>query len=251
MADYNIVSLNSGNLMNEHICCALAKDKKNTEGVMLKKNWLRDRFEDGLIFKKFDVQGKAFIEYIPAENSWRPVIAPGYIMIHCLWVSGSFKGKGSGTKLLEECLNDAKGKNGVAIVTSNKPYMPEKKLFLKNGFEVSDTAFHFELLVKRFNDAPMPTFTEKAKKGIIEHDKGLVIEHSDQCPFVSYYIKEMEQVACQHGLPAEIIKVTNKEKAQNSASPYGTFGVFYNGKFLSHEIMSQSKFEKLLKEVLG
>ena len=40
---------------------------------------------------------ECFIEYIPAENAWVPINADGYMYIDCLWVSGSFKGKGYST----------------------------------------------------------------------------------------------------------------------------------------------------------
>ena len=106
-ADLKIISLDEQNLAQEDICCALA-DKKNQAGVSLKKDWLKCRFQEGLKFKKFNVRGKVFIEYLPAEKAWKPVHAPGYMFIDCLWVAGSYKGQGLGTRLLEECIEDSK-----------------------------------------------------------------------------------------------------------------------------------------------
>ena len=37
-----------------------------------------------------------------AEYTWRVVHAPGYMVIHCMWVVGSGKGKGYGSRLLEQ-----------------------------------------------------------------------------------------------------------------------------------------------------
>ena len=47
-----------------------------------------------------------------------PIDAAGWLYINCLWVSGSLKGHGYSSDLLEECLRDAKaqGKNGVCIL---------------------------------------------------------------------------------------------------------------------------------------
>ena len=70
----NIIKLTEENLFTEHICCAISS-KSTAKGVEAKKEWLSKRFEEGLRFMKFDVKGKAFIEYIPAENAWVPVDA--------------------------------------------------------------------------------------------------------------------------------------------------------------------------------
>lgn len=80
-----------------------------------KKNWLKDRFEEGLVFLKGNVRGKCFIEYIPAEYGWVPIEAPDYMYINCLWVSGQFKGQGYSNLLLGECIRDSKekGKKGL------------------------------------------------------------------------------------------------------------------------------------------
>lgn len=73
-------------------------------------------FDDGLVFLKSTERGKCFIEYIPAENAWNPINADGYMYIDCLWVSGSFKGHGYSSDLLNACINDSmeKGKKACA-----------------------------------------------------------------------------------------------------------------------------------------
>ena len=53
-----------------------------------KKEWLKQRFKEGLVFCRSTERGKCFIEYIPAENAWVPIQADGYFYIDCLWVSG-------------------------------------------------------------------------------------------------------------------------------------------------------------------
>ena len=101
------------NIDREHICCAMSGKQS-----LAKKEWLKQRFEEGLVFYRSAERGKCFIEYIPAENAWVPIDAAGWFYINCLWVSGSLKGHGYSSDLLEECLRDAKaqGKNGVCIL---------------------------------------------------------------------------------------------------------------------------------------
>lgn len=62
-------------------------------------------------------RGKCFIEYIPAENAWNPISAPGYMYIGCLWVSGSFKGHGYSSDLLSQCIKDSKEKEKKGLCT--------------------------------------------------------------------------------------------------------------------------------------
>ena len=93
------------NLEKEHICCAIANN--NDVQVASKKAWLADRFDEGLVFIKSAERGKCFVEFIPAENAWNPIEAPDYMYIDCLWVSGSFKGHGYSSELLEACIKDS------------------------------------------------------------------------------------------------------------------------------------------------
>lgn len=108
------------NIENEHICCAISNNKDIQ--VSSKKAWMNKCFNDGLTFIKSTERGKCFIEYVPAENAWVPIVAPGYMYIDCFWVSGSFKGHGYSNDLLNKCIEDskAKGKVGLCILSSAK-----------------------------------------------------------------------------------------------------------------------------------
>lgn len=98
------------NIDREHICCAMSGKQS-----LAKKEWLKQRFEEGLVFYRSAERGKCFIEYIPAENAWVPIDAAGWLYINCLWVSGSLKGHGYSSELLEECLRDAKAQGKTAF----------------------------------------------------------------------------------------------------------------------------------------
>jgi len=248
--DFKIITVNAANIDSEHICCAIGNDKTNAERAAVKKEWLKKEFQRGHVFKKVDIRGKAFIEYSPTESAWFPIIAPGYIFIQCFWTSGQYNGIGLGKSLIQECEQDSKETNGLVAVTSpkKKPFLSDKKFFVKNGFTVCDqTDNDFELVVKKFKpDAPNPQFTERAKKLEIEQRNGIVFYYTDMCPFVPAYVYEMEMAAQKLGIPSEIIKIETLEQAQNLPSPFGIFNVFYNGKFLTHELMPEKKFSKVL-----
>ena len=70
--------MTSENIEKEHICCAISNN--NDIQVASKKAWLREQFQEGLVFLKSAERGKCFIEYIPAESAWNPIDAEGYIV---------------------------------------------------------------------------------------------------------------------------------------------------------------------------
>jgi hypothetical protein len=243
-----IVGLQSGNLSAEDIVCV--RGEKYWEGITGKKSWLKERLAEGLKFKVLKVNGRSWgmIEYLPAENAWRPIEAAGYTFINCLWVIGRYKNHGFGQKFLAQCADDSKGKNGLVVVTSAKPFLAGKDFFLKNGFEVCDTAPpYFELLAKRYKkNAPLPKFRERAKKMLGPERAGLTFFFSDQCPYIAQSLKEMTALARKRRIPFQLVKIKNKKDAQNLPLAYGTFAVFLDGQFLTHQPCYGQAFDKLL-----
>ena len=88
---------------------------------------MQERFPDGLVFRKLNVRGKVFIEYIPAEHAWIPILAEQYMHINCLWVSGKYKGQGYSDQLLNQCIDDAK--NGRKIRSHSPVLRKEETVF--------------------------------------------------------------------------------------------------------------------------
>lgn len=250
----DIITLNENNLAAEHICCCMSS--KTTEvGVSAKKEWLKCRMQEGLKFKKLDARGKVFIEYIPAPNAWVPIEADGYMFINCFWVSGSFKGKGYGKQLLNECETEAKeaGYKGVTLIVGNKkkPYLSDKAFMLKQGYEVCDNCPpFFELVVKRFDkNVGFPRFKDSAKQGMGDAINGIDIFYTAQCPFTVPYTKLLEPLILTSEYPVRLHQITTKEMAQNHIAPVTTYSLFVNGKFHSNEIHTVDKLNKLIERL--
>lgn len=252
----DFIEINEMNIEKEHICCAIGSDKINSSRAETKKEWMKARLKEGLIFRRLDARGKVFIEYMPIEFAWKPIIGKNYLVIHCLWVSGQFQKQGYAKKLLDSCIEGAKkqGKDGIAVITSNKkkPYLTEKKFYQKHGFETCDTAEpYFELMVLKLNpNAPTPEFSKNAKQGIWEKDsKGYTLVYSNQCPFMEEYVGIMEGVLKSKTLPYQTIKLNSAKDAQKISAGFGTFSLYLNGKLLTHELMPEEKFKKFIESI--
>lgn len=250
-----IININENNIDCEHICCAIGNDKKNKNRAQSKKEWMKKRFDEGLVFKRFDERGKVFIEYMPIEKVWKPIRGNNFMVINCLWVSGKFKGKGAAAALLDQCIKDAKAKkmDGVAVVTSTKvkPYLTDKNFYLKYGFKVVDSALpYFELLVLKLNEkGKTPVFSDSVKNNSYSDEKGFTYIYSNQCPFMEEYAGLLAEISSKNGIPFNVKKLKNCEEAQETGSAFGTLGIYYNGEFITHELMSEKKFEKFIEKL--
>lgn len=89
-----------------------------------------------------DLRRKVFIEYVPIEQTWLPLVGKNFMVINCFWVSGQFKGHGNGKRLLQQCKDDAKEVDGIVAMPSDKkrPFMSDPKFLKKQGFEIINEA---------------------------------------------------------------------------------------------------------------
>ena len=247
------IKLTTENLDKEHICCAISNNKDIQ--VASKKAWLAERLKDGLVFLKSTERGKCFIEYIPAENAWCPIEADGCMHINCFWVSGSFKGHGYANDLLNACIDDAKaqGKQGITVISSPKkmPFLSDPKHLAYKGFKVADKAEpNFTLMYLPFNEnATIPKFKECAIKPHIDK-QGFVVFYTDSCPFTAKYVPIVEQTAKDNGIPFESVLIDSKEKARNAPCAWTNYAVFFNGKYVSNEILNEKKFLEIAARLI-
>ncbi|MEG1526777.1 MAG: GNAT family N-acetyltransferase [Erysipelotrichaceae bacterium] len=242
------INLTSNNLEAEHLCCAIA-DKKHQVGVTSKKQWLSKRLEEGHVFRKLEGRGKVFIEYAPLETAWVPINGENYIYIYCLWVSGSFAGKGYAKSLIEYCMNDAleKGKAGVCILSSKKkkPFLSDKKFLLKYGFEVVDMLGNdYELMALSFH-GDKPYFSDKAKEMKIDHHE-LTIYYGLQCPYIPNCLEQVQEYCNKNNIPLKLIAVDTLEKAKNLPCIFNNWAVFYNGNYETNHLLNETFLKKKL-----
>ena len=243
------INLSSDNIADEHICCAIG-DPKHQDGVNCKKEWIKSKLKDGHVFRKLNARGKIFIEYEPIETAWTPIEGKNYLYIYCLWVAGSFKGKGIARELLEYAINDAKrsGKSGICTVVTKKkkPFIGDKKFFEHFDFKAVDNVEDYELLCLSFDESATPCFTESVKKMAIE-DKNFTIYYSHECPYVLYEVKELSDYAKENDITLNFVKIDTLEKAKNAPCVFNNWANFYKGKFISNTILNANALSKLIK----
>lgn len=246
----DFINLTTENLANEHLCCII-RSKKPHQGIDEKRQWLSDRLNEGHVFRKLNEKATVFIEYAPLETAWVPITGDNYYYIYCLWVSGSYKGKGYGKSLMEYCLADAreKGKSGICMLGAKKQkhWLSDQSFVKKFGFEVVDTTDNgYELLALSF-DGTTPKFTQNAKKQEIEC-KDLIIYYDMQCPYIYQNIVKIKQYCEMNDVHVSIIQVDILQKAKELPCVFNNYGVFYKGKFETVNLLDIGSLERILKK---
>jgi L-amino acid N-acyltransferase YncA len=255
ISDFSIITVNAENVDELGFFCV--KNKKHPSYVA-KFSWLRQRFNEGLRIKLvMTKEGKqaGFIEYAPGEYTWRVVHAPDYLVIHCIWViSNKFPNRGMASALLQKCCEAAQEgkKAGVAVISSDGPWMANKAVFLKNGFELVDEAPpHFQLLVKRIGKGPTPEFPRNWEERLGQF-KELQLIYTYQCPYIDKAIAELPSVAEQHGITLKLTELADPAQARKiMPSPYGVICLGYQGRLLADHPISATRFRNILQKDLG
>ncbi len=216
-----------------------------------KVEWLGEQFDRGLVIKLLYIDGQkrpvGFIEYVPGEQCWRAVDATGYMFIHCLWINGkAIQHQGLGTQLIRDVERDAQEMLGVAVVTSDRSFMANRDIFIRNGYDVVTESGNEQLLVKSFRNGPLPSLLLHQSR--LEAYEGLTILYSKQCPWVARFIEEVKPILEQENLQPTITELTTPQQAQQAPSLYGVFNLIYNGKLLADRYISTTRFKNILKK---
>lgn len=246
MSEIQIIEVTKDNIIKYPPKCFL--NPKNV-GYQKKLTWLENRFNEGLKIVQLYLEGKliGFIEYVPGEYAWRAVDAKDYLFIHCIWTTPKkLHNKGYGSLLINECIKDAEkqNKNGVAVITSTGPFMADPSIFEKNDFVTIEESKPYSLLIKKLKDGKEPTINDYKEQ--LEKYKGLHIVYSNQCPWVSRFISEMQKRF--NTLDIQITELTSAKEAQNAPSIYAAFNLIYNGKLYVDHYISERRFENILKK---
>ena len=75
---------------------------------------------------------------------------------------------------------------------------------------------------------------------------GLVLYYTSQCPFTAKYVPLLEKAAKERNVELQTVHIQTREDAQNAPTPFTTFSLFRGGELLTHEILSEKKFDKLI-----
>jgi len=238
---HKIIDITDKNMDKFDLFCQ--KSHAKDEGYQNKVNWFKKRYKEGLRIKllmidegKRGLRSRGFIEYMPGENSWRGVDAEEWLVIHCIWVVGRNKKFGLGSKLLRGCINDAKGRNGVAVVTSRKNWLPDERLFIRHGFAKVDELSPFDLYALTLKKtAKSPRFYSISEKKKNSYGKGLTVFVTAQCPYIHNSVIGIQRLAKKTKIPLRIQHIENhNELKKHCVHPYGVFCVLLNGNVVSY-----------------
>lgn len=256
MERVHVIDLSPENIAQYGVCGY--KDVSKHIELRNKIDWFARYSEKGLrikaiITKEGGYQG--MIEYIPGKYAHRPVVADGYMFIHCLFVGfkKEYKGKGLASTLIDECIKEAKDAKmqGVAVVTRKGSFMAGDDIFLKKGFlAVDHVKPDFKLLVSKFDEsAKNPCFRTDMNENLKKYTNGLTILRSVQCPYTEKNVKAIMESAGKLNIKARLINLEDADAAQNSPCPFGTFCMVYNGEIISHHPISSTRFENIMRGI--
>jgi len=257
MDDIKIIDITPENIADYGVCGY--KDVTKHKELRNKIEWVKELHPKGLRIKALISEEGGYqgmLEYIPGKYAHRPVNADGYMFIHCLFVGfkKEFKGKGFASSLIDVCIEDAKNSKmlGVAVVARKGSFMADNPIFLKKGFQLVDTAKpDFNLLVLKFDEKAInPSFKHEILTNLSTYKNGLTIMRSAQCPYTEKNVNAIIESAKKMKLDVQLLDLDNAVSVQNSPCPFGTFGIIYNGKVISHHPISNTRFENIMKQDL-
>jgi hypothetical protein len=149
-------------------------------------------------------------------------------------------------------LSKEKGKKGLVVLSSKKkmPFLADPKYLRYKGFQVADSARpYYELMYLPFDcNIQKPCFKNTAKNPRIE-EQGFVLYYAHQCPFTAKYVPLIEAIAKAKGVLFKSVRFETTEQAQNAPAPFTSYSLFYNGDFVTNEILSEKKFEKIIADI--
>ncbi len=258
MNDIQIIDLTPENIADYGVCGY--KDVNKHKELRSKIEWVKEYYPKGLRIKALiSVKGgyQGMLEYLPGKFAHRPVNAEGYMFIHCIFVGfkSEFKGKGYASSLIEECINETRREKmaGVAVVTRKGSFMANDEIFLKNGFEIVDSAEpDFNLLAIKFDKTSLnPSFKKDMLTSLSKYKNGITIIRSVQCPYTEKNVNAILDTAIKkYNLKVSLVDLKDSESAQDTPCAFGTFCIIYNGDVISYHPISNTRFENIMDKML-
>ena len=236
MTQFEVIDVNPQNVEEVGFFCA--RSRPGLIGYEDKLVWLESRFREGLCIKMILNGGRGFIEYIPGKYAWRGIVAPNYIVVHCLWITGPRQQHECGEALLDECIGDARAANldGVAAVAAHRRLShTDTGFFLRHGFKRIDTVPPgIDLVAFKFRrTAPDPALAGNWEQKRQSLGPGLTIVSSPQCPYSYEGARQISNSAHKLGVPVTTVRIKSATQMRRSApTPCGAFDLVYGGQFV-------------------
>lgn len=93
-----------------------------------------------------------------------------------------------------------------------------------------------------FNESsPIPQFLPQVKEPHCDGE-GFTLYYSDGCPFTAKYVPLLEKTAQERGIKLSTVHFTSAKQVKQSPAVFANFTLFYNGSFVTHEILNEKKF---------
>lgn len=100
------------------------------------------------------------------------------------------------------------------------------------------------------DDAAMPKFKKTIKEPAID-TKGFALYYTNGCPFNAKYVPLMEECVKANNIPLTVIKINSREEAQNAPAAWTNYALFYNGEYITNEILTEKKFLAINQSLAG
>jgi hypothetical protein len=114
---------------------------------------------------------------------------------------------------------------------------------------VCDTAApYYELLYLPLKENAVEPKFKDCCKGAAINETGMILYYTNQCPHTDKYAPLIAEIARSKGQAVNLKRIETKEQAQNAPAPFTTYSFFYEGRFVTNEIFSESKFIRFLED---